>query len=145
MSTRSPPSRAHSLEISRPAADNWRSDCADVAGTDKYWLGRVAVAGCVACPPRRDFFMPRVITLPRTDTERCDGWLRRFAGRHDVGMRRPRCQVMPQATRTAADTHQLLRTQLTLSFTAAQLFPMLPNPRLVGSFRRHRTTISCTF
>jgi len=24
------------LEISRPAAENWRCDCADVAGTEKY-------------------------------------------------------------------------------------------------------------
>ena len=31
--------------MSLPAAENWRSDCADVAGTDKYWLARLAVAG----------------------------------------------------------------------------------------------------
>ena len=55
-----------------------------------------------------------------------------------------RCQVMPQAarTRTVADTHQVLRTLLTLSFTAAYLFHTSPNPWLGGSFRLHLTTIS---
>jgi len=96
------------------------------------------IADCVARPS-----WPHVVKLPCTDAERCDGWLgRRFARRHDVGMRR--CQVMPQAARTltVTDTHQLLRTLLTLSFTAAYLFHTSPNPWLGGSFRCHLTTIS---
>jgi len=44
VSSQLPSSRARSFDISRPAAENWHSDCTDVAGTDKYSLARVAVA-----------------------------------------------------------------------------------------------------
>jgi len=31
--------------MSLSAAENWRCDSADVTGTDKYWLARLAVDG----------------------------------------------------------------------------------------------------
>jgi len=45
VSTRSGSRRDLSLLINRPAAENCRSDWADVAGTDRYCLAILAVAG----------------------------------------------------------------------------------------------------